>query len=58
MTSSSDADTIVVVLNRSDSAQTIKLTAGSASSYKDLLSGASVSAASVSVPARSSMVLE
>jgi glycosidase len=54
---SSATGTIVVVLNRSDSEKTISLSAASATSYKDLLSGATFSAASVKVPARTSLVL-
>jgi hypothetical protein len=49
------ADELVVVLNRSDSSQSIFLPG---TSYKDLLSGKTVSASGVTIPARSSLVLE
>ena len=55
---SSATDTIVVVLNRSDIEQTISLSAASTTSYKDLLSGATITAASVKVPPRTSLVLQ
>jgi glycosidase len=53
---SQGTDQLVVVLNRSDSEQTIQL-AGYAT-MQDLLSGATVNAASLKVPARSSLVLQ
>jgi len=55
---SAGSDTLVIVLNRSDSEQTIKLTAGAASSYKDQLSGATFSPDAVKIPARSALVLQ
>jgi len=49
------SDKVIVVLNRSDSQQSIFLPG---TSYKDLLTGATVSASSVSISARSSLVLQ
>ncbi len=49
------ADTLYVVLNRSDSQQQIFLPG---TSYTDLISGATVSAAKVVIPPRSSLVLQ
>lgn len=49
------SDKVVVVLNRSDSSQTISLPG---TSYTDLLTGSTVSASSVSVGPRSSLVLK
>jgi len=51
------AEQLVVALNRSDSSKTITPTLKK-SSYTDLLSGKSVSAASITIPARSSLVLQ
>ncbi|MBW2732763.1 MAG: Beta-galactosidase C-terminal domain [Deltaproteobacteria bacterium] len=48
------SDRIVVVLNRSDSAQSISING----QYTDLLTGSSVDGSSLSIPARSSMILE
>ena len=50
------SDAITVVLNRSDSEQTIQLTGKS--SFVDLLTNETVSATSVKMPARSSRVLQ
>ncbi len=52
----SGGDQLTVVLNRSDSEQTIQLTG--ATSFKDLLTGETITASSVKVPARSARVLQ
>jgi hypothetical protein len=49
------SDKVIVVLNRSDAQQSIFLPG---TSYTDLLSGNKVSAQSVTIPPRSSLVLE
>jgi glycosidase len=51
----SGSDKVVVVLNRSDATQTINL---QGSSYADLLNGGTVTASSVSMPPRSSRILQ
>jgi len=47
----------VVLLNRADFAKTVKPSLGK-SSYTDLLTNKSVSAGSISIPARGSMILK
>jgi len=51
------ASELVVLLNRSDSAKTVKPTL-SKSSYSDLLTNKTVAAGSITIPARGSMVLK
>jgi glycosidase len=51
----SGSDKVVVVLNRSDSTQTVNLTG---STYTDLLTGGTVTASSVSMSPRSSRILQ
>lgn len=50
-----DADTVLVLVNRSDSAQSIAGIPGS--SFTDLLNGGTHTGPSVMVPARSSLIL-